>query len=109
MTSSTVDQQGDVAEQNSDERRSPREVLSAFEDQMKQKVKRFDLRVLGNKRKLEKIHGHLNMYLDGCQKSFERKLDEFDARVDELAAKIEAYEKKLSAQPEVRVRESKDE
>lgn len=98
MTSPTVDQKDAAAEKSSDERRSPREVLAAFDDQMKRKVKRFDLRVLGNKRKLEKIRGHLNVYLDECQKSFERRLDEFDARVDELAVRIEAYEEKLSLQ-----------
>ena len=81
--------------QKPEERRSPREVLSAFEEQMKGKVKQFDLRVLKNKRRLEKIRGHLNVYLDDCQKALENRLAELDARVDGIADRVDAWEKKL--------------
>jgi len=98
MTSPEPGGKSAVSQKNPDERRSPKEVLSAFEGQMKRKVKQFDLRVLGNKRKLEKIREHLGLHLDGCQKVLERRLSDLDARVDELADRVEVWEKKVARQ-----------
>ncbi len=98
MTSPQARGEKSVPPEDSEERRSPREVLDAFEDKMKRRVKQFDLRVLDNKRSLEKIRGHLSGYLDDCQKALERRLSDLDARVDELAARVEAWDKKVARQ-----------
>ncbi len=86
----------DTGGEKTDERRTPQEVLNAFEEQMKRKVKQFDLRVLENKRRLQKIRGRLTAYLDECQKVLERRLAELDTRVDSLADKVDIWEKSLS-------------
>ena len=95
MTAAPPDEKSGPAPKDADARRTPQEVLSAFEDQMKRKVKQFDLRVLQNKRSLEKIRGHLSGYLDDCQKALERRLAELDAQVDALADKVDIWEKDL--------------
>jgi len=95
MTSPPPDEKSGTPPADAEERRTPQEVLSAFEDQMKRKVKQFDLRVLQNKRNLEKIRGHLSGYLDDCQKTLERRLAELDAKVDALVDKVEIWEKDL--------------
>jgi hypothetical protein len=100
MTSPTGAPKVAAVQAHADDSQSPREVLSSFEGKMKQKVKQFDLRVLGNKRKLEKIRGHLNVFLDECQKSLERQLHEFDIGIDELARRVEVYERKLGVRPD---------
>ena len=93
---STPGKRMDIAAQKSpDARPSPRQVLSAFEDQMKRKVKQFDLRVLKNKRQLEKIRGHLSVYLDDCQKALENRLVDLDTRIERLADRVGAWEKRL--------------
>ena len=84
--------------EKSDQRRPPQDVLNDFEDQMKRKVKQFDLRVLNNKRRLEKIRGRLTGYLDECRKVLERRLAELDDRVDGLADKVDIWEKNLMQQ-----------
>lgn len=73
--------------------RKPSEVLDDFEKSLKRRIKAFDIRVMDNKRALERVRDDLRTFLDRCRENLERKFAELDRQVDLVERKIEAYEK----------------
>lgn len=71
--------------------RKPSEMLDDFEKILKRRIKAFDLRVMDNKRAMEKVRDDLRTFLDLCRESLERKFAELDRQVGLIEKKVEAY------------------